>query len=127
VNEAVEDFRRLAAEYCALVEQPPRIVELQEALLDLLPRLYLAGSALPLVEPETEDLLPDRPTSSERFAVMEGLQEVLGQGSSSVADDLVDIWKDLNQGSSLSNRAHPKPTSSFPGAMTSPPTGAATR
>jgi hypothetical protein len=33
VNEAVEDFRRLAAEYCALVEQPPRIVELQEALL----------------------------------------------------------------------------------------------
>jgi hypothetical protein len=53
---------------------------------------------LPLVEPETEDLLPDRPTSSERFAVMEGLQEVLGQGSSSVADDLVDIWKDLKQG-----------------------------
>jgi hypothetical protein len=98
VNEAVEDFRRLAAEYCALVEQPPRIVELQEALLDILPRLYLAGSALPLVEPETEDLLPDRPASSELLAVMEGLQEVLGQGLSIIADDLVDIWKDLKQG-----------------------------
>jgi len=96
VNEAVEDFRRLASEYCTLVEPPGRDrLEFQEALMDLLPRLYLAGSALPLVEPETEDLLPDLPTQSELFAVMERLQEVLGRGLSSVADDLADIWKDL--------------------------------
>jgi hypothetical protein len=74
------------------------MVELQEALMDCLPRLYLAGSALPLAEPETEDLLPDRPTDIEWFTVVEGLEEVLGQGLSSVAGDLADIWKDLKQG-----------------------------
>jgi hypothetical protein len=79
VNEAVEEFRRLAVEYCALVERPEDDrLELQEALMDLLPRLYLAGSALPQAEPETDDLLPDRPTDSDWFAVIKRLQEVLG-------------------------------------------------
>jgi hypothetical protein len=100
VNEAVEKFRRLAEEYCAVVERPARDrLELQEALMELLPRLYLAASSLPLTEPETEDLLPDRPTNDERFAVMAGLQEVLGPSDlDHVADDLADIWNDLKQG-----------------------------
>jgi hypothetical protein len=118
VNEAAEEFRRLAARYCEVVERAVGRdrLGLQEALMELLPALYSAGSALPNVEPATEDLLPDRPTNDEWFAVFKGLQEVLGPsdlyrsvqpypieskeepGLGSVADDLGDTWRELKQG-----------------------------
>jgi hypothetical protein len=99
VNEAVAEFRRLAEEYCALVEQPVGDrLELEEALMGILPRLYLAASALPLVEVESEDLLPDLPTNDEWLAVLNGLEEALGPALAIAAADLADVWKDLKQG-----------------------------
>ena len=118
MNLAVEKFRRLADHYCAVIEDAPRLerLELHETLLDVLPALYTAGSALPPVEPETEDDLPDRPTHEDWFGVLNGLQAVLGPSDyyrsvepypndardepslGSVADDLADIWRDLKHG-----------------------------
>ena len=117
MKEAIEEFRQVAAGYCALVEAPqPDRLEYQEALMEMLPRLYLAASVLPHVEPETEELLPDRPTNDEWFAVLKRLQSAIGPGDEyrhvepypvksrekpirwSISDDLADIWKDLKQG-----------------------------
>jgi Domain of unknown function (DUF5063) len=67
VNGVAREFRRIADDYCALVEEAPQRdrLKLHEALLEILPTLYASGSALPLAEPESEELLPDRPTNEE--------------------------------------------------------------
>jgi Domain of unknown function (DUF5063) len=118
VNGAAQEFRRIAEDYCTLVEEAPQRdrLKLHEALLEILPTLYASGSALPLAEPESEELLPDQPTNEKWFAIRQGLDGVLGPSDhyryvepspakrrgkpilGSVAGDLADIWKDLKQG-----------------------------
>jgi hypothetical protein len=118
VNQAAAEFRRIAEEYCALVEVAPRAdrEDLHAALLDVLPRIYAGALALPYAKPEIDDLLPDRPTDDERTATYAGLKDVLGwldyyrsvepypvesneaPDVGSLADDLADIWRDVKQG-----------------------------
>ena len=88
MNAEAEEFRRLAQDYCSLVERPGDYdrVDFMGELLRLISTLYVAAGRLPNVEPDTEELLPDRPTSDEWSAVLQGLGDPLGK---------LDYYRDL--------------------------------
>jgi Domain of unknown function (DUF5063) len=116
VNQAAE-FRRIAEEYCSLVEgaRATDPDEFLDRLLKTLPALYAAGRRLPGMAPASDKDLPDRPTDDEWKAVYEGLGEALPAdyyrsvepfpiesddepSLGSLADDLADIWRDIREG-----------------------------
>ena len=109
--DPVENFRRLATEYCSLIENVEAAAggDVLERLCRLLPALLVAAENLPDREPGTEQTAPGiaHETWAERFNAALGskvaywtTREVVAQDEPEVfclnlADDLADIWRDL--------------------------------
>lgn len=112
--DPVASFRRLAEEYCSLIENIEATVEddVLQRLYRLLPALVVAAQDLPDVEPSTERTAPEigHETWAGRFnAVGAALGAGVGYWTTgdviareepevlylTLADDLADIWRDL--------------------------------
>jgi hypothetical protein len=121
VSSAVEDFRRAAQSYCALVEEADRPDAVTyELILERLSDLYAAALRLPRVEPETEHDPPDRPTDEDEAALIRllsplfeprdvywlvephepTLEKKLEKNllAGSLSEDLASVWRDVKRG-----------------------------
>lgn len=120
--DRVADFTAAAERFVALIRaagsssRESFLIELATAL----PTLYAAGARLPAAEPDTDEAPPKTLTRDQWTAIFERLQALLGDIDpynavapfedhpgdgqmtvGSLADDLADIYRDVDQGLTL--------------------------
>ena len=119
-EQAVDDFRQLAAAYCELIEgvEGHEADEVTRRLATLLPGLMGAAERLPRLEPVGEVDAPEisHKNWSARYASINALLGSRGEYWTTmdvqaaeepevvnlpIADDLADIWRDLRGGLDL--------------------------
>lgn len=111
----VGDFAELADRFCALIEDAGRsdVDQFLGRIEEVLARIYVAAGTLPDVEPDSHVDPSEHMTSEEWQRRFEGLRTLLGPRDvyyrtfdaddaelvqASIADDLVDIYRDLGSG-----------------------------
>ena len=105
---ATGDFAELAERFCSLIEQASRADPLRflARIQEILSELYATASALPDLTPESEQPADVQMTSAEWETRFTQLRELLGSYDQyeyesyerSVADDLLDVYRDLGKG-----------------------------
>ena len=117
MNDPLDEFRSAAEPYCEVVEAAAAgDDDVYGTILQRLASLYAAAVRLPRVGPETEDDLPDRPTTEDEAALIGRLsalfeprdfywsvepdearpkKNVLG---GTVSEDLASVCRDVKQG-----------------------------